>query len=142
MSNITAFPIRLMSLFSFIILTTACHFTTTTIKDPSFRVNTDSLGQSLNKLVDCQRFNVTGKEMKTDGKSVSILNIEVINAGRLSSNMDTLRGLGHQIAVEVKDGLTDAKEYETINVIFVTEKTSGAASVRNSRSFEFKGEAL
>ena len=120
----------------------ACHYSTTSIKNPTFRASTDSLGESIMKLVACQKINLDGKEINTDGRARTALNIEILNPGNLSSNTDSLHTLGKEIAVVIKGGLTDPKSFEVLNVIFINQKTTGGMSVSSNRGFEYQTDTL
>lgn len=121
---------------------TACHYTKTYTKSPTFRASTDSLGESIMKLVACQKINLDGKEINTDGRDRTALNIEILNPGDVSSNTDSLHTLGKEIAVVIKDGLTDPKSFEVLNVIFINQKTTGGMSISSNRGFEYQADTL
>ena len=66
------------------LLMQACTVTTTKEKKPLFSVSSDSVGNQLNKLVQAESIEVAGGEITTNGKKKTLLEIDVINAKRLS----------------------------------------------------------
>jgi len=124
------------------IFLTGCTFTTTTTKQPVFNEDTNTIQAELNKIVSCENINLNGKEMSTNGKKHSELEIDIINAQNVPSDEDRMTALEKSIGVEIKKSLKDQNEYDTYQVLFITEHASGAVTLKSSKGRTFKSEEL
>ncbi|HVX51664.1 MAG TPA: hypothetical protein VHB48_16000 [Chitinophagaceae bacterium] len=121
---------------------TGCTFTTTVLKQPSFTVSTDSLGMQLNKLVQCENFNLNGAEITTNGQKETVLEIDVINGNNIPQEDEAMYALAKKIAVQVKEDMADTNAYNSYKVLFVTQTVHGITTKRIERGQVFKNEAL
>jgi hypothetical protein len=110
---------------------TGCVFTSNSVKDPVFAIDTKILQANINSLVTSQEVNLNGVESKTGDKTSSTLVVKVINAQNVPLD-DQLKDLGKKIAIQIKQALKDPKEYDTYQVYFVAVQTNG--SVTNTKS--------
>lgn len=136
------FYTRILSLALVINFLTGCHFTTTSIEIPKFNLPADSLGSEINLLVTCEHTTAAGKEIKTNGKLSSEIDIEIINASGLPSNDNDLKALGRKIAVVFKRALADPGKYDHFSVFFTTQKSKAGVSVKNRKEFDFMGKEI
>jgi hypothetical protein len=123
------------------LLTPACTFTVNREKPPVFPGPIDSLQARLNQLVVCEHFNLDGKEMTTNGKKKSQLEVDVINGKNIPTG-DSMIALAKVIGLEVKKALKDTGEYEHYNVRFVAVKVDGSMTTRTWVSKEFTSAEL
>jgi len=136
---ITKKMIKTLSLyFIATILAASCTFTTTKIKNPTFNRPIDSLQIDLNKIVTCENFNINGKEISTNGKVSSELEIDITNGQNIPDNGDEMDRLGKQVAVIIKAALQDKNQFDTYKVLFVTKKQNGNLTERTWKGKVFK----
>jgi len=119
-----------------------CHFTVTNIKTPVFSENADTIRTTLNKMVSCENINLNGKVTSTDGKINSTLEINITNGKNIPSDQDQMITLGKSIGTEVKKALKDKNEYDTYQVLFITEQVSGGTTQKTWTGKIFKSEEL
>lgn len=123
-------------------LLASCTTTTTKTKNPTFNKSTDSLQMELNKLVSCQGIDLDGKEITTNGKVSSELEIDITNGQNIPSDENQMNNLGKQIAVVIKGALQDKNEYDTYKVLFITKKENGSVTQRTWEGKIFKSQEL
>jgi hypothetical protein len=128
-------------LFSLLIFG-SCTLTTTKQKDPLFSESPDSLRSELNQLVVCQNFNVDGKEIMTERKTSSVLEIDVVNGRGIPPNEDQMAALGKRIAAKIKEALQDKNEYNAYKVLFVAVRENGSVTQRKWRGKIFQSNDL
>lgn len=124
------------------LLTVGCTTVTTKTKNPVFAKSTDSLQAHLNKLVSCEGINVNGKEINTDGKMDTELEIDITNGRNLPTDENQLDDLGKQIASEIKQALQDKAEFETYKVLFITRSESAGVTSQSWKGKIFKVQEL
>jgi hypothetical protein len=134
-------------LFSVVILLTCsfmvgCTFSETKSKDPVFNTDAAIMQKDLNNMVTCENINVDGKEITTNGKVNSQLEISITNGQNIPANEDQMKSLGKSIASYIKKSLKDKNEYENYTVLFVTKKTAGGVTTRNWKGDTYKTEEL
>jgi len=88
--------------FMVTMLFASCTTTTTRTKNPTFNKPTDSLQVDLNKLVSCEGINLAGREITTNGKTSSELEIGITNGQNIPADQNQMDNLGKQIAVVIK----------------------------------------
>jgi len=129
-----------------ILLSTAfficCTSTITKRKDPVFNIEISSVQTALNKIVICENINLAGKEITTDGKVTSELEVSIVNGQSIPTDEDQMKDLGKLIAWGLKKSLKDQNEYNKYIVLFVTKVTDGGVTKRNWKGNEFKSEEL
>jgi hypothetical protein len=132
--------------FSFIVLIAllivSCTTTTTKTKNPIFNRSTDSLQVDLNKLVSCEGINLDGKEITTNGKLSSELEIDITNGRNIPTNENQMNYLGKQIAILIKNALQDKNEYNTYKVLFIEKKENGGVARRTWKGKIFNSQEL
>lgn len=132
----------LLSLFLTAIFIVGCTVTTTKTKAPLFNIPTEQIQKNLNQLVSCQSINVDGKEVNTNGKIESELEIDIINGKDIPTNDDQMISMGKLIASDLKKSLRDQNQYNTYKVLFVKAQTDGGVTQRSWRGKVFKSEEL
>ncbi len=128
-------------LFSLLIIE-SCTLTTTKQKAPVFSESDDSLQSELNQLVTCQNLNVDGKEITTEGKTSSVLEIDVVNGRGIPAKEDQMAALGKRIAAKIKEALQDKNEYNAYKVLFVAVRENGSVTQRKWRGKIFQSNEL
>lgn len=132
--------------FSFVVLIAlfivSCTTTTTKTKDPIFSKSTNDLEVELKKLVSSEGINLDGKEITTNGKTSSELQIDIKNGQNIPIDKNQMNELGRQIAIVVKNALQDKNEYNTYKVLFVTIKEEGASTQKDWKGKIFESEEL
>jgi hypothetical protein len=123
-------------------LVAGCTITTTKTKNPAFSKSTDALQSELNKLVSCENINLDGKEITTNGKSSSELEIDITNGQNIPADENQMNDLGRQIAIIIKSSLQDKNEYDTYKVLFVVKKGDGDVTQRTWKGKIFKSVEL
>src|SRR5437588_9650486 len=112
------------------LLIVSCTTTTTKTKNPVFSKPTNSLQVDLNKLVSCEGVNLDGKEINTNGKINSELEIDITNGQNIPTDENQMNALGKQIAMKIKEALQDKAEYQTYKVLFITKTESAGVTNR------------
>jgi hypothetical protein len=125
----------------FFIFVSSCTFTTTKTNNPGF-INIILLEKKLDSLISCENFNINGREITTNKKSTSEIEISTINCRDVSRNSDQMVDLAKTIASEIKKNLTDPNQYDTYKVLFITKKTNGVLTKTNSKSYVFNSKDL
>jgi hypothetical protein len=111
-------------------LIASCTMTSTKTKNPTFGKSTASLEADLNKIVSCEGINLQGKEITTNGKITSEVEIDITNGRNIPTDENQMNDLGKQIAVVIS-ALQDKNEYGTYKVLFITKKSAGSVTQRN-----------
>jgi uncharacterized protein involved in exopolysaccharide biosynthesis len=124
------------------LLFVGCSMTTTKTKNPVFSKPTDSLQVDLNKLVSCQSFNLDGKEITTNGKISTELEIDITNSQNTPDDENQMNALGKQIAAKIKEALQDKTAYQTYKVLFITKTENSGMTSRTWKGKIFKSEEL
>ena len=119
-----------------------CTFTTTRTKNPVFKITTDQLQRDLNHLVSCENMDVDGREISTNGKTKSELEIDIVNGRDIPGNQNEMISLGKSIASDLKKSLKDQGEYGTYKVRFVTKETNDGITRTNWNEIAFQAEEL
>ena len=132
--------LSLVTLVTLLII--GCTTTTTKTKNPVFSKSTDSLQVDLNKLVSCEGVNLDGKEITTNGKINTELEIDITNGQNVPTDENQMNALAKQIAVEIKEALQDKTEYQTYKVLFITKTESAGVTSRTWKGKIFKSEEL
>ena len=132
--------VSLVLLVSLIIV--SCTMTSSKTKNPLFTQSTDNLQMDLNKIVSCEGINLDGKEISTNGKVSSELEIDVTNGQNIPTDENQMNDLGKQIALVVKQALQDKSEYNTYKVLFVTKREDAGVTQRTRKGKIFKSEEL
>ena len=119
-----------------------CTVTTTREKKPEFKVGNDTLQHNLNTLLTFEHANVNGIEKKTNGKTETNLEIDIINGANIPSDDVQLKALGKTIALQLKQELKNPNEYGTYEVFFVIQKTDKSVTNRSYRSIKYTSEEV
>lgn len=138
----TKIPKVLSLITAITLLIVSCTTTTTKTKNPVFSKPPNSLQADLNKLVSCEGINLDGKEINTDGKINTELEIDITNGQNIPSDENQMNDLGRRIAVEIKEALQDKAEYQTYKVLFITKTESAGVTSRTWKGKFFKSEEL
>ena len=125
-------------LFIFI---SGCTLTTTKTKNPEF-INIILVEKKLDSLISCENYNINGTETTTNKKSTSEIEISTINCRHIPKNDDQMVDLAKTIAIEIKNNLTDATQYDIYKVLFIIKKTSGVVTKTNSKTYVFNSKDL
>jgi hypothetical protein len=120
----------------------ACTTTITRTKDPVFHSGMDSIQIDLAKMVTYENINLNGKEISTNGKVATELEVDILNGKGIPADDNEMKKLGKSIAAELKKALKDKNEYDTYKVLFVTRETSGGVIRRTWKGSAFKSEEL
>jgi hypothetical protein len=114
----------------------------TKTKDPLFSLEVKAIQDDLSKIVTCKNINLNGKEVTTEGKATTELEISIINGKNIPDDNTQLRTLGKAIASVLKKSLKDQNEYNTYKVLFVTVVENGGLTKKSWKSDEFASEEL
>jgi hypothetical protein len=118
-------------LFVYIItLLSSCTITTTKTKDPVF-TDMSKVQNELVGLVKAENINLNGKEITTNKKTTSELEVAITNGTNIPTGDDERKALGKSIATYIKRNLKDPNEYDKYTVLFVTKIESSVATKRN-----------
>jgi hypothetical protein len=141
-ANLFARVFRLWLLPALLIAGFGCTTTITRQKEPVYAESTDSLQAQLIQLVLCEHFNVNGREVTTNGKVTSALEIEIINGKSIPEDTVRIKALAAAIASDIKKALKDPNEYGVYRVLFVTVTTNGGVTRRRWKGQVFNGAEL
>jgi hypothetical protein len=119
----------------------ACTTTITRVKEPVFAESTDSLAVRLNQYVSCQHIHVDGKEVTTNGKKKTELEVDLINGKNIPEG-DAMVALARQVGSEVKKALKDTAEYEEYKILFMKVKETNGLTERTWNGKVFKSAEL
>ena len=132
--------ISLLALISTLIV--GC-VTTTKTKNPVFAVSTDSLNVSLTNVLllhhvdSCKNINLDGEEKTTNGYASSEMNIKITNGKNIPTDEKQMTELEKQIALVVRNSLSNKNEYGTYNIYIVTKKDDGGISLKTYKEQTF-----
>jgi hypothetical protein len=116
----------------------SCTTTITKSKSPLFAVQTDTLTLGLNKMVTCENINLDGREITTNGKPASELEVDIMNGKNIPADNDQMRVLAKRIADYLKRALRDPREYDSYKVLFVTKTMTNGVTTRSWVGVAFK----
>jgi hypothetical protein len=88
-----------------------------------------------------QHFHVDGREVTTNGKKQTQLEVDVIN-GKDIPKGDAMGMLARKVGSEVKNALLDTGEYEEYKILFIKVKESNASTERTWIGKVFKSAEL
>ena len=108
----------------------SCTMTTTKTKDPVF-TDMSKVQNELVSLVKAENINLNGKEITTNKKTTSELEVAITNGINIPTGDGERRSLGKSIATSIKRNLKDPNEYDKYTVLFVKKVESGIATNRN-----------
>ena len=111
------------------ILLASCTMTTTKTKDPDFS-NRNKIQNELVAIVNAENFNLNGKEITTNKKTTSELEIAIINGDDIPTRDEERKALGKSIATTIKRNLKNPDEFDKYTILFVTETKNGASTNR------------
>jgi len=117
-------------LVSLIFLLGSCTVTTTRTKDPVFN-DINQVEQELRGLITAENINLNGKEITSNKKTTSELEVSITNGKNIPAGDDERKALGKSIATTIKNNLKDSREFDTYKVLFVTKTESGGLTKRN-----------
>jgi hypothetical protein len=122
-------------------MVTSCSITTTKIKDPVFNDN-DKIEKELKSLVNPEHINLNGKEITTNKKTTSELEISIINGSNIPTTDEERTALEKSIAKCIKRNLKYPNEFDTYRVLFVSSVESGGVTTRTSTGDVFNSTEL
>ena len=138
--------VKIDKLLAFILFVTtiifSCTLRTTKMKNPIFGKNEDSLQKTLYAIVAFEGIELNGKEINSNGKINSGLEVDIINAQNITNNKDQVIALGKLIASTIKKALKDQNEYDDYTVLFVTKVTNDGVTQKSWEGKMFKSEEL
>jgi hypothetical protein len=114
----------------FAIVLAGCTVTTTKTKDPVF-TDMNKFQQELSGVVTAEDVNFSGKEVTTNKKASSELEVSITNGQNIPTNEDERRALAKSIARIIKRNLKDQNEFSIYMVLFVIKVESGGVAKRN-----------
>jgi len=120
----------------------SCTTTITKSKSPLFGVQSDTVTLGLNKMVSCENINMDGREITTNGKTASELEVDLMNGKNIPADNGRMKALARTIAVYLKSALQDPREYDSYKVLFVTKTITSGVTTRNWIGVAFKREEL
>ena len=124
------------------LLLISCTTTITKTKSPKFTETNDSLAVTLDKLIRCQHVNVNGEEVTTNGKTRSVLEIDIVNGKQAPEDTAAIKALGKSIGSAVKKALADKNEYDVFKVLFVKQEEKAGVTTRSWQGSEYKSVDL
>jgi len=103
---------------------TACTTPITRTKNPEFTIPRDSLAGQINGLVTSQHVNLDGRQITTNGKDSSVLEVDSINGRGVPADDGHMKTLGRSIAIDVHNALKDQNQFKAFQVLFVKVDTA------------------
>ena len=132
-----AAPYLRYSAFGLVLLFAACTTTITRTKNPEFGISLDSLGGQINGLVTSQHVNLDGKQITTNGKDSSVLEVDIINGRGIPADDSHMKTLGRSIAADVHNALKDKNQFKAFVVLFVKVDTGSAVTKKSWEGFTY-----
>ena len=120
----------------------ACQFTTTNFKNPTFSRDEKSLSKDINDVISTQAINVSGEGITTNGKTKSVLTIELINPKNIPSDTADRSTMLMRVASIIKYALKDTSEFMYYNVYFVNRTTKDHVTNTSSMGDSFNSEEI
>jgi hypothetical protein len=119
----------------------SCKTTITKTKNPVFndRVKVE---KELTSLITPQNINLAGKEIITNQKSTSELEVSITNAANIPPDENEMKALGKLIAICIKRNLKDTAQFDTYTVLFVTKVDSSGVTKKNWKGNIFNSAEL
>ena len=127
---------------SLLFFITSCTFTTTMPKQPVFKSDVTQVDSLIMTLVKPEGIDLTGRETSTNGKSVTEMEIDIINGENIPGDGQQLRSLGNSIASVVKSNLKDQNEYNTYKVSFTKKEKENGITTSVSNYVVYKSEEV
>jgi len=116
-------------------------FTTTRVKTPVIN-NMNQLRIELADLITAENINLNGKEITTNGKSVSELEVKVVNGRGLPSTDELRKALGRLLAKHVKLHLKDTSQFNNYKTTFASQQTKSGVTKSNWISYTYSSWEL
>jgi hypothetical protein len=108
----------------------SCTMSNTKTKDPVIS-DMSTVQNELTNLVKAENINLNGKEITTNNKTTSELEVSITNGVSIPTNDTERKALGKAIATSIKRNLKDPNEYDKYTVLFVTKVESDAGTKRD-----------
>jgi len=124
-----------------VLILTSCTMTSTKSKNPVF-TDQAKTEKELTSLVSSENMAVNGKEITTDKKVTSELDVNITNGKNIPTNSDERKALGKSIAASIKRNLKDLNEFDTYTVLFITTVENSGVTTRNWKGNVFKSAEL
>lgn len=125
----TLTKIKPILLICFTVLLASCTTTTTKTKNPVLN-DIHKVEKELTALVTAENINLNGKEITTNKKTTTELEVSITNGQNIPTNDDQRKVLGKSIAIAVKKNLKDQNEFGTYTVLFITKVESNGVTKR------------
>jgi hypothetical protein len=121
---------KIKLLFVFAVILLSCTMTNTKTKDPVF-ADMSKVQYELTNLIKAENINLSGKEITTNKKTTSELEVSITNGIRIPTNDTARKALGKSIARSIKRNLKNPNEYDKYTVLFVTKVETAAGTKRD-----------
>ena len=118
-------------LICFSILLVGCTMTTTKTKDPVFN-DMIKVQEDLAEVVIAENINLNGKEITTNKKATSELEVVITNAEAVPTDDKERKSLSKSIATIIKNNLKEPNDFNKYEVLFVTKVENGAVTTSKS----------
>ena len=132
---------RLLLFISVITSLISCTFTTTKSIDPIFS-DTSTIRSELRRTISAENINLDGKQITTDGKLTTEMDINIINGKDVPTNEAEIKNLGKSIAEIIKNNLKNKDQFETYKVLFVSVVQTGFTTKRHWVGHVFNSKEL
>jgi hypothetical protein len=106
-----------------------CKITTHSKIPVQFETNGETLSQQVLALIKCEHINVSGSEIRVNGKHTdSEVEIEIVNPSNLPSDQTSQDDLTLKIARLFKPVLKHSDLFDTFKVLFVFQSENGGTT--------------
>lgn len=104
----------------------------------------DSVVTGIQKIVSIDKYELSGSQSTTDGKTTSVLAITLINTGNPPSDqdMEQYSKIGLQVAQLLKHALKKQNAYDLYKVIFISEQKKGVITQSSSSEYTYRSGEL
>lgn len=108
----------------------ACITTTTKVKNPEF-TDQAKVESELMTLIKAEHININGKEITTNNKTSTELEVSIINGQNIPASNDQQKALEKSIAVCIKKNLRTPNAFDSYKVLLVKKTESNGVKSQN-----------
>lgn len=105
-------------------------------------MNLDSISRDINSIIFAPESNVNGKQISSNGKTLTELIFNHINPNDLPTDTTEQKILGQHIATLLKHALKDPNSFTDYKVLFTRKVTDGSTTKSNYAGYSYKSSAL
>jgi starvation-inducible outer membrane lipoprotein len=128
-------------LISLAAMLSGCTMKTTKVKNPEF-IDLAKVQNELTNLIKAENFNLNGKEITTNKKTSTELEVSITNGQDIPAASDQQKALEKSIAVCIKKNLKNPNEFDSYKILLVKKTEGNGVKVQKFTGNTFKVSEL